>query len=60
MEEPFWSINVSHKRENSIAKFNWERGHLFDHACAFILYEIVIESPVAKVLSVNRKKKDKW
>ena len=41
-------------------QFKWKRGHLFDFDIAAVIYEGVIEQPLAKVQSVKKKPTKKW
>eukprot|EP00884_Botryococcus_braunii_P013362 jgi/Botrbrau1/22026/Bobra.0024s0040.1 len=51
--EAFWFIHVAYRDGTKACDFKWDRGHLFDHAAAFLLYEMCIETPMARVLSVT-------
>ncbi|GAV72584.1 Topoisom_bac domain-containing protein/zf-C4_Topoisom domain-containing protein/Toprim domain-containing protein/zf-GRF domain-containing protein, partial [Cephalotus follicularis] len=58
--EEFWTINCSHKSDESIATFNWMRGHLFDYTSAVIIYEMCIQEPTATVTKVRQHEKLKY
>ncbi|KAI8870784.1 prokaryotic type I DNA topoisomerase [Ramicandelaber brevisporus] len=60
VSEPFWSIEMSHSKDNVIGRFNWQRGQLFDEMSCFVLYELCMESPTATVINANGKNTDKW
>ncbi|OMO56040.1 DNA topoisomerase, type IA [Corchorus olitorius] len=58
--EEFWTINCSHKSDEGLATFNWMRGHLFDHTCAVIIYEMCVQEPSATVTKVQQQEKFKY
>ncbi|XP_007048480.2 PREDICTED: DNA topoisomerase 3-alpha isoform X2 [Theobroma cacao] len=58
--EEFWTINCSHKLDEGVATFNWMRGHLFDHTCAVIVYEMCVQEPNATVTKVRHQEKLKY
>ncbi|RWR86928.1 DNA topoisomerase 3-alpha [Cinnamomum micranthum f. kanehirae] len=58
--EEFWTINCSHTSDEGIATFNWMRGHMFDHTCAVIIYEMCVEEPTATVTRVRNQEKLKY
>ncbi|ELT93762.1 hypothetical protein CAPTEDRAFT_193082 [Capitella teleta] len=59
--EPFWKIKVSHDlQDDGFIEFSWRRGRLFDYEACLVLYEHVIENPLATVLEVKKKPKSKW
>ncbi|XP_057856163.2 DNA topoisomerase 3-alpha isoform X2 [Cryptomeria japonica] len=58
--EEYWTINCSHTSEDSTATFNWARGHLFDYACAVIIYEMCVEEPTATVTNVIHQERRKY
>lgn len=60
VQEPFWSIQVTEKRNNSIANFQWKRGRLFDYVSCFVLFEQCVNSPIAQVKTIIKKQKSKW
>ena len=39
--------------DSKSCEFQWERGRLFDHTAAVILYEMCMEDPTATVLKVS-------
>lgn len=53
--EPFWSIEVMHKRDGKKANFNWRRVHVFDRAAVVILFERCLAAKTAKVTDVKKK-----
>ncbi|CAN6681600.1 unnamed protein product [Malus baccata var. baccata] len=55
--EEFWTINCSHRSDEGIATFHWMRGHLFDYACAVVIYEMCVEEPTATVTKVRQQEK---
>jgi len=58
--EPFWSIKVIHKKEDTRVTFNWKRVHLFDRMAVVILYERCINAKVAKVVKMQKRSTSKW
>ncbi|XP_050372382.1 DNA topoisomerase 3-alpha isoform X3 [Argentina anserina] len=58
--EDFWTINCSHRSDEGTATFGWMRGHIFDHACAVIIYEMCVEEPLATVTKVRLQEKPKY
>lgn len=60
MPEPFWSIKVTHSREDINVIFNWKRNRLFDRAVAIIIFERCLAAKIAKVTKVQEKPTKKW
>ncbi|KAL2074796.1 hypothetical protein VTL71DRAFT_8575 [Oculimacula yallundae] len=58
--ETFWSIKVTHSRDNINVGFNWKRVHLFDRAVVVILFERCLSAKIAKVTKVQEKPTSKW
>ncbi|TVY47592.1 DNA topoisomerase, partial [Lachnellula occidentalis] len=58
--EPFWGINVNHRRDNIDVHFSWKQVHLFDRAIVTILFERCIAAKIAKVIKVQEKPTKKW
>ena len=58
--EPFWSIKVTHRRDDINVVFNWKRVRLFDRAVVVILFERCIAAKTAKVIKVQEKPTSKW
>src|ERR1700730_7940391 len=58
--EPFWSIKVTHKRDDINVVFNWKRNRLFGRAVVVILFERCIATKIAKVTKVQEKPTSKW
>ncbi|KAE8451287.1 hypothetical protein EG329_004452 [Mollisiaceae sp. DMI_Dod_QoI] len=58
--EPFWSIKVTHRREDINVVFNWKRNRLFDRTVVVILFERCILAKVAKVTKIQQKPTSKW
>lgn len=58
--EPFWSIKVTHKRDDINVVFNWRRNRLFDRAVVTILFERCLAAKTAKVTKVQEKPTSKW
>lgn len=58
--EPFWYIYLSLSFEEAETVFSWKRGHVFDETVAAVLYQYVMESPIARVTKVTQKGTKKW
>lgn len=58
--ETFWSIKVTHTKEDAKVSFNWARKHLFDRMIAVILYEQCIQARHATVTKVQTMPTSKW
>ncbi|CCA71076.1 related to DNA topoisomerase III alpha [Serendipita indica DSM 11827] len=66
--ETFWYIYLALNRpgeQNGRGRedqtvFKWKRGHLFDFDVALMLYEMVLERPMATVKKVVKKNTKKW
>lgn len=59
--EPFWHLDVKHKKNDIVVNFNWQRNRLFDMIQVLELYRKVMTPPViAEVVSVDAKPKSKW
>lgn len=52
--EDFWHIQVTHTAEDhKRTEFSWDRGRLFDHTAATVLYEMCVEEPLASVTKAS-------
>ncbi|DBB17906.1 hypothetical protein WJX82_005956 [Trebouxia sp. C0006] len=61
MPEDFWHIQVTHTdQHHKKTEFSWDRGRLFDHTAATVLYEMCVEEPLASVTKVQGKEKKRW
>lgn len=58
--EPFWYIKIVHEKDGVEVKFNWRRGHLFDHMAVTIIFEKCLMSKMAKVIKMAKKPTKKW
>ena len=58
--EPFWSIKVTHNREDISVLFHWQRNRLFDRAVTIILLERCLLAIIAEVTKVQEKPASKW
>ena len=48
--EDFWHIQVTHTGDDhKRCDFSWDRGRLFDHTAATLMYEMCVEEPQATV-----------
>ena len=52
--EDFWHIQVTYtEADGKKCDFSWDRGRLFDHTAATILYEMCVEEPLATVTKAS-------
>ncbi|OBU00561.1 DNA topoisomerase [Pseudogymnoascus verrucosus] len=58
--EPFWSIKVTHTRDDIDATFHWNRNRLFDRAAVTILFERCLDAKIAKITKVQQKPTKRW
>ncbi|PQE30637.1 hypothetical protein CJF32_00008938 [Rutstroemia sp. NJR-2017a WRK4] len=58
--EQFWSIKVTHNRDDMNVIFSWKRVRLFDRAMVIILFERCLIAKFAKVTKVQEKPTKKW
>ncbi|KAJ8076355.1 DNA topoisomerase [Marasmius tenuissimus] len=59
--EKFWFIYLAITSEDGQeTTFSWKRGHLFGEDEAIVIYEHVMENPLARVLKVEKKETKKW
>jgi DNA topoisomerase-3 len=58
--ESFWSIKVTHNRDDINVVFHWKRNRLFDRAVVVILFERCLAAKMAKVTKVQEKPTSKW
>lgn len=58
--ESFWSIKVTHRRDDINVVFNWARNRLFDRATVIIFFERCIAAKTARVTKVQEKPTSKW
>lgn len=59
--ETFFRIKVVHEpNEEESVEFSWKRHRLFNHTACLVLYQMCMENPIAKVISVTSKPKSKW
>ena len=55
MTESFWYIHAAYRSpEGQGCAFTWQRGHIFDHAIATILYETCVDEPLATITKARR------
>ncbi|KAI5622748.1 DNA topoisomerase 3-alpha, partial [Silurus asotus] len=61
ISENFFKIKVVHEpNEEESVEFSWKRHRLFSHTACLVLYQMCMEDPIARVLSVTSKPKSKW
>ncbi|KAF7691107.1 DNA topoisomerase 3-alpha [Silurus meridionalis] len=61
ISENFFKIKVVHEpNEEESVEFSWKRHRLFNHTACLVLYQMCMEDPIARVLSVTSKPKSKW
>ncbi|KAI4751813.1 DNA topoisomerase III [Aureobasidium sp. EXF-3400] len=58
--EPFWSIQLMHRKAGTNVNFSWARKHLFDRMTAVILYERCLTSHNAQIQKVKTTPTSKW
>ncbi|XP_052196823.1 DNA topoisomerase 3-alpha [Diospyros lotus] len=58
--EEFWTINCTHNSDEGTAAFSWMRGHMFDHICTVIIYEMCVQESTATVTKVRQQEKLKY
>jgi DNA topoisomerase-3 len=58
--EPFWSIKVTQRRDETDVIFHWKRNRLFDRAAVTILFERCLVVKIANVSKVQQKPTKKW
>ncbi|KAH0612601.1 uncharacterized protein H6S33_008981 [Morchella sextelata] len=58
--EPFWRIEVMHKRDDIHVTFNWNRNRLFDRMSTVIIFERCLLAKYATVIDTVRKPARKW
>ena len=58
--EPFWTITVTHTRDDLTVTFLWDRHRLFDRAVVTILFERCLFAQTASITDVKTKPASKW
>ncbi|XP_053675824.1 DNA topoisomerase 3-alpha [Anopheles nili] len=58
--QSFWKIKLTHTIEDLTVEFHWSRNRLFDKQCCEAYLMICQANPVAKVVNVTQKPKNKW
>ena len=58
--ESFYSIRCRLEKDDHYAELKWQRNRLFDKAACFVLYELCIDDPVARVMQITSKPTRKW
>ncbi|EKX55025.1 hypothetical protein GUITHDRAFT_156833 [Guillardia theta CCMP2712] len=58
--EDFWSFRCNLSRDGKTAHFDWRRGRLFDRVACTLIYEMLMEDPIATVNSVHERLKERW
>ncbi|RPA82069.1 prokaryotic type I DNA topoisomerase [Ascobolus immersus RN42] len=53
--ERFWSIKVTHVRDNVPVVFNWARNRLFDRMAVTLLFEQCLTAKKARITKVDQK-----
>lgn len=61
--EEFWAIRVSYEppppaegsKKPPPVRFNWQRGRLYDHLVAVMIFEMCVENPMATVVKVDER-----
>jgi DNA topoisomerase III len=61
IREVFWKITVEHQLETGQScEFSWERHRLFEHQPCLMIYDMIMDEPLAKVMDIKSKSKSKW
>lgn len=60
VREPFWGIELMHRKAGIKVNFSWTRKHLFDRMAVVLLYERCLTSQNAQVQMVKTKATSKW
>lgn len=60
VRETFFHIVVVHSPSEPLdkrasTKFTWKRQRLYDRLCCLVIYEILVQNPIAKITSVEKK-----
>ena len=58
--ESFWSIKITHTKDDINVKFNWRRNHLFDRMAVIIIFERCLIAKTARVTKMAKKPTKKW
>ncbi|XP_053664698.1 DNA topoisomerase 3-alpha [Anopheles marshallii] len=58
--QPFWKIKLTHTINELTVEFHWSRNRLFDKQCCEAYLMLCQQNPVAKVVNVTQKPKNKW
>lgn len=58
--EPFWYIDVMHKRDDKEVHFKWSKNHLFDEEAVRAIYERCRDDPQARVTKVFSRQTKKF
>lgn len=58
--QPFWYIDVRHKKSDIAINFNWKRHRLFDEHACLAFYTKIMECPKARVKNVSGRQKSNW
>ncbi|CAF3428453.1 unnamed protein product [Rotaria sp. Silwood2] len=60
IREPFWKITVEHQTDNGqFCEFIWERNRLFEHQPCLMIYDMIMDEPLARVMDIKSKRKSK-
>ncbi|MCJ1248527.1 DNA topoisomerase [Trapelia coarctata] len=58
--EQFWSIKVTHRRDDIDVTFLWRRHRLFDRMAVTVLFERCLTARTARVSKLQKKPTSKW
>ena len=61
--ESFWYLDVTYtdpQDANNTARFNWCRFRLYDQMVCAVIYEKCVDNPMAKVVAVESRRKERW
>ncbi|XP_050100491.1 DNA topoisomerase 3-alpha [Anopheles aquasalis] len=58
--QTFWKLKLTHTIDELTVEFNWARNRLFDRQCCEAYLMLCQANPLAKVVNVTEKPKNKW
>ncbi|XP_050076841.1 DNA topoisomerase 3-alpha [Anopheles maculipalpis] len=58
--QTFWKIKLTHTINELTVEFHWSRNRLFDKQCCEAYLMLCQNNPIAKVVNVTQKPKNKW
>ena len=58
--EPYWGIKCKYTRDGITVDFRWKRGVLYDRLSTIVLYTLVVEAKLARIVSIQNSPKTRW